>query len=488
MATGTHLELAPRARTALRRAGMSRPVRIAVEDGLIEAGDTSVLDYGCGRGGDVTRLGRVGVECVGWDPHHRPNTPLTVHDIVNLGYVVNVIEDPAERVATLRRAWSLARAVLIVSARLVAETTDLEGVPFRDGLRTAAGTFQKLYRQDELRAWIDTSLGVRSATAAPGIFIVFRHPAMEQRWLYRRVRRSQRLAPISRKLIEQHEGLLRPLIVFVTDRGRLPRSGELGAANSIEREFTTVRHAFAVVRRVTGTEQWDRVRDARSRDLLVFLALARFDTRPRPKDLAPEIRYDIRDLFGSHASACRQADRLLFELANKDRVRSAAAASAVGKRLPAALYVHSDAMGMLPPILRVLEGAARRLVGIMDASTVVKLHLDRPAVSFLEYPGFDRDPHPALTSGYIVALDQLRCDFRDYSTHLNPPILHRKELLLAPNDPRHRRFSALTRQEQHAGLYAKPEAIGRRRGWDRLVRARGLGYSGHRLVRMPAAR
>jgi DNA phosphorothioation-associated putative methyltransferase len=467
---------------------MSRPMRIAVEDGLIEAGDTSVLDYGCGRGGDVARLERAGVDCVGWDPHHRPDTPLAVRDVVNLGYVVNVIEEPAERVATLRHAWSLARAVLIVSARLTAETTDLEGVPFRDGVRTAAGTFQKLYRQDELRAWIDMSLGVRSAAAAPGVFMVFRHPALEQRWFYRRVRRSQRLAPISSKLIEQHEGLLRPLIAFVTDRGRLPRREELEAASDIEREFGTVRNAFAVVRRVTGTEQWDRVRDARSRDLLVLLALARFDKRPRPKDLPPEIRYDIRDLFGSYASACRQADRLLFELANQDRVRSAASASAVGKRLPTALYLHSDAVGMLPPILRVLEGAARRLVGTMDASTVVKLHLDRPAVSFLEYPRFDRDPHPALTSGYIVALDRLRCDFRDYSTHLNPPILHRKELLLAPDDPRHKRFSALTRQEQRAGLYAKPEGIGRRRGWDARVRASGLGYSGHCLVRMSAAR
>lgn len=461
-------------------------MRLAVDDGLILAGQTSLLDYGCGRGGDVTRLSRAGVQCAGWDPHHRPDGSLEPSDVVNLGYVVNVIEDPNERKATVRRAWSLARSVLIVSARLTSDSRDLEGVPFRDGLRTSTGTFQKLYTQDELRAWIDSTLGVRSAAAAPGVFLVFRHPALEQTWLLRRVRRLRRLAPISRELLVQHEALLRPLVEFVSERGRLPRALELPTGADIENEFGTLRNAFSVIRRVSGTEPWDRVRDARSQDLLVFLALSRFDKRPRPKDLPEVVRYDIRDLFGSYVAACRQADRLLFELANQDRVRAAAAASKVGKRLPTALYLHADALAELPPILRVLDGAARRLIGDVEASTVVKLHLDRPAVSYLEYPEFDKMPHPALRSGYLVALDRLRCDFRDYSSHDNPPILHRKELLLAGGDPRYERFAALTRQEQRAGLYERPAAIGTRRAWEGLLEARGLRYSGHRLVRGPA--
>lgn len=458
-------------------------MRLALDGGLIAAGQTSVLDYGCGRGGDVNRMRRAGVACAGWDPHHRPRGQLAPSDVVNLGYVVNVIEDEAERLQTLRRAWSLARQVLIVSARLTSESRDLEGVPFRDGLRTSTGSFQKLYRQDELRSWIDGALKVRCTAAAPGVFLVFRHWAHEQQWLLRRVHRTRRLAPISRELLAQHEDLLRPLIEFVGDRGRLPRDGELAAAAAIERELGTLRNAMALVRRVTGTERWDRIRDARSQDLLVFLALSRFERRPRPKDLPPEIRYDIRSLFGSHASACRQADRLLAELANQDRLRAAAAASPVGKHLPMALYVHADAVGRLAPILRVLDGAARRLIGETESSTVVKLHLDRPAVSYLEYPDFDSDPHPRLRSGYIVALEKLRCDFRDYSGHANPPILHRKELLLADDDPRRGRFAALSAQEQRAGLYDSGDPIGRRREWERLMLARGLRHAGHRLMR-----
>lgn len=477
------VETSLRARTALGRVSLSRPVRLAVDDGLIVADKTTVLDYGCGRGGDVERLRRAGVNCSGWDPHHCPDGVCEPSDVVNLGYVVNVIEDARERQATLRHAWELARRVLIVSARLEAESPDLEGTMCADGLRTSTGTFQKLYSQMELRDWIDATLGVRAVAAGPGVFLVFRHAALEQVWLLQRFRRTRRRAPLSKELMAQHEKLLHPLIAFVSERGRLPRGLELESRAAIEGEFGTLRNAFAVVRRVTGDEQWDRVRDERSQDLLVYLALSRFDRRPRPKDLPEATRFDIRDLFGSHAAACRQADRLLMELGNQDRIRAAAAASAIGKRLPTALYMHADGIDRLPPILRVFEGVARRLIGEVDEAIVVKLHLDKPAVSYLEYPGFDEVAHPALRSGYIVTLDPLCCDFRDYSRHGNRPILHRKELLLPNEDPRRKRFAALTRQEERAGLYEDPKSIGREDAWSQLLASRGLEINRHRLFR-----
>jgi DNA phosphorothioation-associated putative methyltransferase len=476
-------ERAVRARTALERVALSRPVRIAVADGLITPGATTVLDYGCGRGGDIERLCRAGVRAGGWDPHHRPDGSRERSDVVNLGYVVNVIEDPAERQEALRQAWGLAAQVLMVSARLGTESADLEGVLFRDGLRTSTGTFQKLYSQPQLREWVEATLGVRAAAAAPGIFFVFRHQALEQEWLLRRVQRTRRLAPVSKELLARHEDLLHPLIEFANERGRLPRGLELEARSAIERELGTLRNAFAVVRRVTGEERWDRIRDQRSQDLLVYLALSRFDRRPRPKDLPEAIRFDVRDLFGSHAAACRQADRLLLELGNQDRIKAAAAASPVGKSLPTALYLHVDGLEVLPPILRVLEGVARRLIGEVDEATVIKLHLDRPAVSYLEYPGFDREAHPPLRSGYIVSLTSLRCDFCDYSRHRSPPILHRKELLLPQKDPRRKRFERLTRQEERAGLYEHPASIGREDAWNTLLEQRGVTIRGHRLKR-----
>jgi DNA phosphorothioation-associated putative methyltransferase len=472
--------IAARGRTALGRTSLSRPIARAVEDGLITS-DVTVFDYGCGRGDDLRRLGKLGVACAGYDLNHRPNAPLTRAQVVNLGFVVNVIEDPSERAQTLRSAWSLAEHVLVVAARLTGDTRDLEGQDHVDGLRTSTGTFQKLYGQQELRTWIEQTLQHHSVAAAPGIFYVFREEALEQAVLSRRVRRVGVLPRVSQTLFEQHEELMRGLMGFYEERGRLPRAGEIPSYADLCGAFGSPRAAFAVVRRLTGDEPWDRIRDGRVADLLVYLALARFGRRARPSELPDELRLDIRDLFGSHKGACEQADRLLFTIAEADRVKEACRAAPVGKKLPTSLYTHVDALGQLAPILRVIEGSARALIGQIDEATLVKIHTDRPAVSYLDYPRFDTDPHPALRSGYIVHLDSLRADYRDYSQHANPPILHRKETFIAADDPRRAKFERLTRQEERAGLFAASSEIGSLKGWNIALSSRGLKLVGHRL-------
>jgi len=112
-----------------------------MQDSLITA-ETSVLDYGCGQGDDVRRLQEQGIPCVGWDPFFSPSVDRQQSDVVNLGYVVNVIENAAERAKTVNDAWSLAKKLLIISARL---TSNLDGrirLPFADGYLTRRGTFQ----------------------------------------------------------------------------------------------------------------------------------------------------------------------------------------------------------------------------------------------------------------------------------------------------------------------------------------------------------
>ena len=112
-----------RRKTAIARTDYSRPVRIALTDGLIDP-TTTVFDYGCGLGDDVRHLSLQGISSWGWDPEHRQDAILAPARIVNLGYVVNVIEDVEERVECLKRAWSFAQGTLIVSARLATDTAD----------------------------------------------------------------------------------------------------------------------------------------------------------------------------------------------------------------------------------------------------------------------------------------------------------------------------------------------------------------------------
>src|SRR5262245_11377604 len=100
----------------MARTDLSRPVALALQDQVLTDG-MSVFDYGCGRGGDVERLVTLGFEASGWDPVHAPVTDQQSAEFVNLGYVINVIEQPRERVEALQAAWKLARKVLVIAAR-----------------------------------------------------------------------------------------------------------------------------------------------------------------------------------------------------------------------------------------------------------------------------------------------------------------------------------------------------------------------------------
>ena len=203
-------------------------MRHALDAGVV-AESSSIFDYGCGRGDDVRHLRGLGFTCCGWDPVHVPDETRESADIVNLGYVVNVIEDSWERSETLNAAWDLATRLLVVSARLPHEAEPMDLKPFRDGFLTKRGTFQKFFTQHELRAWIDTTLGVESVAAAPGIFFVFRDHDLREHFEASRFRRRA-AAPtqrISDALYEQHHDILQPLMEFVAQRGRVPRDGEL---------------------------------------------------------------------------------------------------------------------------------------------------------------------------------------------------------------------------------------------------------------------
>lgn len=141
--------------------------------------------------------------------------------IVNLGYVVNVIERAAERRDALVNAWSLAQRVLIVTARMKFDALGQDLTPFEDGYLTARGTFQKFYDQTELRDWIEASLSVQPVAAAPGMFYVFREQVDRESFLASRHRRTggtwSRYA--SERLFDEHRGLFEAVLPFFCERG-----------------------------------------------------------------------------------------------------------------------------------------------------------------------------------------------------------------------------------------------------------------------------
>ena len=468
----------------MRRHALSRPVALAVDDGLVRQ-DRTFFDYGCGRGDDLLRLHGMGIPVSGWDPAFFPDEERTPSDVVNLGYVVNVVEDPGERAVVLAAAWELARQVLVVSARLDWEAADA-AVDFQgDGVVTGKRTFQKFFRHEELRAWIERVLRRRPVAAAPGVFYVFRDETAAQSFAVRRVSRRRRPPGVDecRDLVAGHRELLAPLVAFVTERGRLPVDRELPAAPRLTPVFGSVARAFSLLRRATGAGRWDRVRQERRADLLVYLALAAFPKRPRFGALPEATRHDVRAFCGSYKAGCAEADALLFSAGDQDAVDRACRDAGVGKLLPDALYVHHTAVEHLPPVLRVYEGCGRQLAGAVEGLTLVKLFRRRARVSYLVYEDFDRHPHPALRQAFVADLRRLDLRRLDYRQAPNPPILHRKELFVADDYPARARFARLTAREERLRLLAAPSAIGTRDGWRAVLARHGVTTRGHRIVR-----
>ena len=486
-ASGVHLRgldvMVQRHKTAIGRAHLSRPIQLAFASGLIHPGIT-LLDYGCGRGDDLRILSGLGYDCIGWDPAYRPCGELRTSEMVNLGYVINVIEDPTERMNTLRSAWRLASRVLIVAARVDVQAQPDKSIELADGVVTARGTFQKFYTQPELRDWIDDTLGVLSVAVAPGIFFVFRNEQDRQRFsctLFRR-QMSAAIGDVSDTLFDAHRELLTPLIEFFEARGRVPKPEEIASARELTEVFGSIPRAFQVIRNSTGKNTWNEIRDQRKHDLLVYLAMQRFRERPRYSDLPLELRNDVRAFCGTYLRACAEADQVLFSAGQKEVVDRACRKAAFGKITPKAIYFHESGLVRMPPVLRALEGCARVMVGEVEGANLIKLRRDRPKVSYLCYPEFDEVAHPTLAFSVVVQLDTKVATFHDFSRRANPPILHRKEVFVPIDYPGRQRFARLTRQEEKRGLLRREE-IGTCNGWRDLLETEGLNVAGHVLRR-----
>lgn len=441
-----------RHKTAIRRGDFSRPVKCLLRDGLVGK-DVSFFGYGCGRGEDVELLTAEGVACGAWDPAYRPDAPRHAADVVNLGYVLNVIEDLDERAATLRGAWGLCRQLLAVSAQVLLAGRGKEPVEFGDGVLTGRGTFQKFYDQAELKAYLEAQLQIEAVPAGIGTFYLFKNEARRQQFLANRFRRREilprrRLADLRR---EETRQALEPLMEAIAALGRLPDPVEFPGAAAVVERFGSLKRAFAAVQRLTGAEPWEAIARRRREDLLVYLALARFGKRPALSLLPLPLQRDLRAFFGSYTRACAQADALLFQAGDAAAVDEACKRSAVGKLLPDDLYVHRDALNSLEPLLRVYEGCGRAYLGEVEGANLIKIHRRTGKLSYLVYPDFADDPHPALLRYVRLNLRTRQIECYDYSASANPPVLHRKETFLHPEHPLRAKFARLTAQEEKHG-------------------------------------
>ena len=228
-----------RHRTAIVRRDLSQPMQIMLRLGVVTP-SRSVFDFGCGQGEDVAALASQGYDAFGWDPHHATHGRREPASVVNLGFVLNVIEDAKERAETLKAAWGFAEAALCVSVMVQGCVDTRAQRPHRDGFLTSRGTFQKYFAQQELRELVASATGQTPLSLAPGIVAAFRDKDLEQEVLLRR--RSREFAqdgalprpPVRERLIVSKASILErlaPVMEVLCEQaiflGRLPEGEEI---------------------------------------------------------------------------------------------------------------------------------------------------------------------------------------------------------------------------------------------------------------------
>lgn len=396
-------------------------------------GTRTLFDYGCGRGDDLRLLAEMKVPATGWDPVFRPDVDRQPADIVNLGFVLNVIEDAGERRETLKTAFALARKVLIVSVMLGYQSKREQFAAFEDGVRTQRNTFQKYYMQDEFRSYVEKTLGVNAIPIAAGICLVFKDAVEEQLFLLARqqVRREWRLlrrdpdgAAVA-SMIEDHKEQIDAYWLRALELGRPAAPEECPQAQSLIRLVGSWRRVHEWVGRFFNPEEFEAAAIGRQEDLLVYFALSHFGRRRPVSELPDRLQRDVQVFFGSITKARNAGKRALF--ATGDSVRLEEAAAFCHDELGIGvlnddhdLTFHQSVLGECLPLIRIYVGCALQLFGDAGSVDLIKVHLQSGKVTFLVYDDFEGVATPKLLERIKVDLPRLRVDFFDYVGEYEP--------------------------------------------------------------------
>jgi DNA phosphorothioation-associated putative methyltransferase len=430
-----------RHRTAISRTKLSLPFQCLERHGYLEKNHT-IFDYGCGKGGDVDALEEQGIEAIGWDPHYRPDNNKISSDVVNIGYVINVIEVASERAEVLKEAFDLANMLLVVSAQLNHQRNPTHR-SYRDGVITSRDTFQKYYDPTELKELLHGVVGIEPIPVAPGVFFLFKDKLAEQSFLEKRQRRTlshrKPRVVIPKPTAEEknlakyneHQPLLEALYERWLELGRSPYLDEIpDLAGSIEEAFRTLNRALKFLVQFKGEDEIREAARSRSDDVLVYLALNLFHGRPRYTKQPLNLQRDIKQLFGSHGNALEQARSLLFSLNNAETIFdlcNEASQSGLGYLDEQhSLTVHSSVVNELSAPLRLYVGCADHLYGDRSEADLVKIHILSGKLSLMKFDDFDNQPLPKLIERVKIKLREQDIDYFDYGILHEPPYLFNK--------------------------------------------------------------
>lgn len=487
-----------RHRTAIVRHELSTPLKLLASASFLD-GNYSLFDYGCGRGDDLRELEAHGISAAGWDPNFRPDAPLITSDLVNLGFVINVIEDLDERIEALQRAHGLARKLTVVSAMVAGESVTSKFKPYKDGVLTAKNTFQKYYSQSELKAFIEHTLDEDCIAASPGVFFVFKDKLEEQEYLLKRTHRTHSWNKLSHRsssgksselTFVKYRQLLDDFWLCCLELGRLPAEPEFSRHKELQAAIGSPKKALQILNANADISDLQTAATERQDDLLVYFALALFDRRTKYSEMPAALQRDIKVFFGNYQRAQSEAKEMLFSIASPSVLETAADYAA--KALPACHYeesnqltLHQRYLKQLPPILRIYVGCAAQLFGDLEEIDLIKIHIRSGKVSFMGYEGFETSPLPRLTQRIKVRLRDQDVDYFDYVGPYEPPLLYWKSQLIDPSFADHKKQLSFEKKLISIGMM--PDAMNFGPSSEDLessLRAQGLELRGYRFYKV----
>ncbi|AJR09775.1 DNA phosphorothioation-associated putative methyltransferase [Photobacterium gaetbulicola] len=434
-----------RHKTALVRQELSAPMKTLVKHGYLE-GSYSIFDYGCGRGDDLRELVTHGLDASGWDPNFQPDNDKIISDIVNLGFVLNVIEDQDERLDALLDAWELTSKVLVVSVMLATESYIAQFKQYKDGVITSRNTFQKYYAQSEIKTYIERSLQEDAIAVAPGIFYIFKDKLEEQKYLHNRYKRHRKWQQLTspqslaekdkaKLLIMQNQELFNAFWNICLELGRIPVNDEFEQSERVRALVGSHKKVFGLLSDIFDTKDFKQAEKNRKEDLLLYFAMGLFEKR-KPYTQQPEsLKRDINALFGNHRAALNLAAELLFAIADTELINTHCVKA--HSQLPASLLneghsliFHRDYLNELPVLLRIYVGAGLQMYGELDEEIdLIKIHIHSGKLSLTSYDDFNSSLPFLIERIKIKMIDQ-DIDFFDYTNKNKRPPLLNKHLFL----------------------------------------------------------
>lgn len=418
-----------RHKTALTRYSLSSPFQTLLEHNFLNTKYT-VFDYGSGKGSDIELLKDINVSVSGWDPHFSPDNVKSKADIVNLGYVINVIEDKKERDHALFSAYKLAKKIFVVSAMLESHMGNA-AKHYRDGIITTRGTFQKYFTQENLKHYIETTLNVSAIAIKPGIFYVFIDEQTEQSFFekrqHRKRYRTRLTGPVRPSLsrdekdklkYESFKTILEPLWLGWLELGRPPVSDEINGHTQIEDNLGSLRKAFNLIKGIKNTEILHRIENERTEDLAIYFAIEQFSKRKPYQSIPEKIQRDIKFFFGNYKNAVKAGNELLYSIAKENAIQNACikASKANLGYLENDLYFqfHSINLQYLPAILRTYVAAGITAFGEAEEVDLIKVHIASGKLSLIKCDSFFNTPLPRMIERIKINLRTQDIDYFDY--------------------------------------------------------------------------